>query len=70
MATSETNQLGTIVTQINSTAASLAQVNASIKSGTLSGLNVNTLEDQRDQLAGQLAQLVAAGRSTDSRTTR
>lgn len=60
MQTSETNQLGTLVSQINTAAASLAQVNQSIKSGTLAGLNVNTLEDQRDMLAGQLAQLTGA----------
>jgi flagellar hook-associated protein 1 FlgK len=57
MKTNETSQLGILVTQINTTAASLAQVNQSIKSGSLAGLNVNTLEDQRDQLANQLAQL-------------
>ena len=57
MKNSETTQLGTLVTQINTTAASLAQVNQAIKSGSLAGLNVNTLEDQRDMLANQLAQL-------------
>ncbi|MGO9873291.1 MAG: flagellar hook-associated protein FlgK [Acidimicrobiia bacterium] len=60
MQTSETSQLSTLVSQINSTAASLAQVNQSIKSGTISGLDVSQLEDQRDQLAGQLAQLTGA----------
>jgi len=60
MQTTETSQLGTVVDQINSTAASLAQVNQSIKSGTISGLDVSQLEDQRDQLAGQLAQLTGA----------
>ena len=40
--------------------ASLAQVNQSIQSGTVAGLNVNTLEDQRDQLAQTLAQLTGA----------
>lgn len=60
MKNSETTQLGTLVTQINTAAASLAQVNQSIKSGSLAGLNVNALEDQRDTLASQLAQLTGA----------
>ena len=57
MKNSETTQLGIVVTQINTTASSLAQVNQSIKSGSLAGLNVNELEDQRDLLANQLASL-------------
>jgi flagellar hook-associated protein 1 len=57
MKTSETAQLTNLVTQINTTATALAQVNQSIKSGGLAGLNVNQLEDQRDQLANQLASL-------------
>jgi flagellar hook-associated protein 1 FlgK len=60
LSTSETGQLGTLVTQINTTAQSLALVNKSIQSGSLAGLNVNTLEDQRDQLAQTLAQLTGA----------
>jgi len=60
LATNETSQLGTLVAQVNTTASSLALVNQSIQSGSVAGLNVNTLEDQRDQLAQQLAQLTGA----------
>src|SRR5207342_2552720 len=41
---SETTQLGALVTQINTTSKSLALLNQSIQSGTVSGLNVSTLE--------------------------
>ena len=58
--TGETTQLGSLVSQINTTSASLALVNQSIQSGSVAGLNVNTLEDQRDQLAQTLAQLTGA----------
>jgi flagellar hook-associated protein 1 FlgK len=57
---SETTQLGALVAQINTTSKSLALLNQSIQSGTVSGLNVSTLEDQRDQLAQTLAQLTGA----------
>jgi flagellar hook-associated protein 1 FlgK len=60
LATNETSQLGTLVAQVNTTASSLAKVNQSILAGSATGLNVNTLEDQRDQLAQQLAQLTGA----------
>ena len=60
LSTSETTQLGAIVAQINSTSSSLAQLNQSIQSGTVVGSQRNTLEDQRDQLAQQLAQLTGA----------
>jgi flagellar hook-associated protein 1 FlgK len=60
LATNETSQLGTLVAQVNTTASSLAKVNQSLLSGSAAGLNVNTLEDQRDQLAQQLAQLTGA----------
>ena len=57
---SETTQLGAVVTQINTTSSSLALLNKSIQSGTVAGLNVNGLLDQRDQLAQTLAQLTGA----------
>jgi len=60
LATNETSQLGTLVAQVNTTASSLANVNQSILSGSAAGLNINTLEDQRDQLAQQLAQMTGA----------
>jgi flagellar hook-associated protein FlgK len=51
-----TNELGATVASINSTAASIAKLNAAIKSNTLADLPVNDLEDQRDLLANQLAE--------------
>ena len=60
MSTSETAQLNTLVAQINTTSKALAAVNQSIQSGSVAGMNVNTLEDQRDQLAQTLAQLTGA----------
>ncbi len=60
LATNEEAQLSSVVTDINTTATSLALLNKSIQSGTVAGLNVNTLMDQRDLLAGKLAQLTGA----------
>jgi flagellar hook-associated protein 1 FlgK len=60
LSTSETTQLGSVVAQVNSISSSLAKLNQSIQSGTVAGLNVSTLLDQRDQLAQQLAQLTGA----------
>ena len=60
LSTNETSQLSALVAQINTTSSSLALVNQSIQSGTVAGLNVNALEDQRDQLAQTLAQLSGA----------
>ena len=60
LSTSETSQLGALVAQVNTTSASLAKVNEQIQSGSVAGLNVNALEDQRDQLAQTLAQLTGA----------
>ena len=60
LGTSETNQLGAVVAQINSTSSSLALVNKSIQSASVAGLNINALADQRDQLAQTLAQLTGA----------
>ena len=57
---SETTQLGNVVAQVNTTSKSLALINQSIQSGTVAGLNVSSLEDQRDQLAQTLAQLTGA----------
>jgi flagellar hook-associated protein 1 FlgK len=58
--TSTTTQLGSVVSQVNSISSSLAALNTQIQSGTVAGVNVNTLLDQRDQLAQQLAQLTGA----------
>ena len=60
IADGETSNLNAVVTDVNTTSASLALVNQSIQSGTVSGLNVNALMDQRDQLAQKLASLTGA----------
>ena len=60
LGTSETSQLSALVAQVNTTSASLAKVNQAIQSGSVAGLDVNTLEDQRDTLAQTLAQLTGA----------
>ncbi len=60
LATGETTQLQALVAQVNTTSAALAKLNQSIQSGSVAGLNVNSLEDQRDQLAQTLAQLTGA----------
>jgi flagellar hook-associated protein 1 len=60
MGASETAQLGALVSQVNTTSQTLAGLNQQIQSGSVAGLNVNTLEDQRDQLAQTLAQLTGA----------
>jgi len=48
------------VGQVNSLAQQVATLNGQIVSGQASGQDVNALEDQRDQLYTQLAQLVGA----------
>lgn len=53
-------QLQSVVSQINTTAASVAQLNKAIKTATIAGINSNDLKDQRDLLANQLAQLSGA----------
>jgi len=58
--TSTTTQLNSVVAQVNSISSSLAALNTQIQSGTVAGINVNPLLDQRDQLAQQLAQLTGA----------
>jgi flagellar hook-associated protein 1 len=60
LSASETAQLGALVAQVNTTSQTLAGLNQQIQSGSVAGLNVNTLEDQRDQLAQTLAQLTGA----------
>src|SRR6185437_6441209 len=41
--TSTTTQLGSVVSQVNSISSSLAALNTQIQSGTVAGVNVNTL---------------------------
>jgi flagellar hook-associated protein 1 len=53
------------VTQINSYAQSIAQLNQQIVQGSAGGQTPNTLLDQRDQLVSSLSQLVGVTTSTD-----
>jgi flagellar hook-associated protein 1 FlgK len=55
---SSVEQLQTVLTGVNSTADRLAELNGSIKRALAGGLNPNSLLDQRDQLAQQLAQQI------------
>ncbi|WP_409332447.1 flagellar hook-associated protein FlgK [Trujillonella humicola] len=52
--------LGTMVTDVNATARSIADLNTKIQSGTLSGSSVNELVDKRDGLVMKLAEQVGA----------
>ncbi len=54
------------VTQINSIAQSIGQLNQQIVSSTAGGQAPNTLLDQRDQLVSNLSQLVGVTTTTDS----
>jgi len=54
------DQLDAEVSELNRTAAQIADLNQSIQSATLSGLSPNDLQDQRDQLIMQLAKKVGA----------
>jgi flagellar hook-associated protein FlgK len=51
-------QLQTVVTGVNGTAKSIAELNGSIKRATAAGLSPNALLDQRDALALQLAEQI------------
>jgi flagellar hook-associated protein FlgK len=52
------NQVATVVSQLNSYTSQIASLNGQIQSLVAAGNNANTLEDQRDQLVNQVAQLV------------
>ncbi len=58
--TSAIAELDATVADINSTAATVAQLNVAIKSALVSGLNANDLMDHRDLLVEQLATKVGA----------
>ena len=58
--TAAKDQLGTVVSQVNSTAASVASLNNAIASAVRTGHSANELSDQRDQLVMKLADLVGA----------
>jgi flagellar hook-associated protein 1 FlgK len=52
------DELSSLVGEVNTTAASLAQLNDSIASAINNGFSPNELEDQRDKLISQLAEQV------------
>ena len=56
--TARTTDLGALVHQANDAAERLANLNQAILQGAQAGLPVNELQDQRDQLAMKLAELV------------
>ena len=59
-------ELRTVVDEINTSSATLAQLNEAIKNATIAGLSANDLMDQRDLLANHVAELTGATiRNTD-----
>ncbi|GII24520.1 flagellar hook-associated protein FlgK [Planosporangium mesophilum] len=58
--TTSREQLDAIATDINSTAAQVAQLNQAVVRGTQAGLPVNELADQRDRLVMHLTELTGA----------
>jgi flagellar hook-associated protein 1 FlgK len=54
------DSLSVLAADVNSTAGTIAELNASIRQASLSGLPVNELSDRRDTLVMQLAQSVGA----------
>jgi flagellar hook-associated protein 1 FlgK len=55
-----TTELAAVVSDINATAVTIAQLNDAIKTSQIAGLPVNDLKDQRDLLANKLATLSGA----------
>jgi flagellar hook-associated protein 1 len=55
MNTDALTQLTTTIDEVNTTAANIAQLNGSIQSAQVAGLQTTDLEDQRDQLISQLS---------------
>jgi flagellar hook-associated protein 1 FlgK len=53
-------QLDTVVSDVNTTAQNLAELNRTIQTGVQSGLTVNELMDQRDRLVTHLSEMVGA----------
>jgi len=60
MRESTLDQLSATVAEVNALAGRIADLNATIQSAVLSGLNGNDLMDQRDLLVSQLAERVGA----------
>lgn len=59
-------QIGSDVTQVNSLAGSIAQLNQQIAADLAGGHTPNTLMDQRDSLVNQLSQYVTVSTATES----
>jgi flagellar hook-associated protein 1 FlgK len=57
---SSVEELGSLVNEVNSSAARVAELNASISSAINNGFSPNELMDQRDQLIAQMAEQVGA----------
>jgi flagellar hook-associated protein 1 FlgK len=55
-----TSELSAVIAEVNTTSATIAQLNKSIKTATVAGLTANDLKDQRDLLANRLAELTGA----------
>lgn len=55
MRTNAITELDALVSDVNATAATVAQLNEAIKSARIAGLSSNDLEDQRDLMVNQLA---------------
>jgi flagellar hook-associated protein 1 FlgK len=53
-------QLGTTVEEVNSLAADVARLNATIRSATVAGVSANEVTDQRDALVLRLGQSIGA----------
>ena len=66
LSSNNVEKLSAIATQINTAAANLAALNTAILQGGKSGVPVNELLDQRDNLADTLAQLVGGQARTDA----
>jgi flagellar hook-associated protein 1 len=60
LSSSFTAYLGQDVSSVNGAAAALANLNAQISVASVSGVDVNALADQRDQLLDQLSKLTGA----------
>jgi flagellar hook-associated protein 1 len=60
------SQIGTDVTQVNSIASNIANLNTQIETAESNGQTPNQLLDQRDTLVDQLSQYVSVNTSTES----
>ena len=65
-ASATTATVGTLLTQVNTTAHQLADLNVAILRAGQSGESTNELADQRDQLALKLSEMVGGTSTTDA----